>query len=58
MPPLSLDIIKEKNNLHGTPDLADAYMISRYKLLTSGTGAQADAYPFTVYIPNKIPNIH
>lgn len=58
MPPLSLDIIKEKNNLHGTPDLADAYMFSGYKLLASGTGAQADAHPFTVCIPNKIPNIH
>lgn len=58
MPSLSLDIIKEKYNLHGIPDLADAYMFSGYKLLTSGTGAQAGAHPFTVYIPNKIPNIH
>lgn len=58
MPSVSLEIIKEKNNLHGTPDLADAYMLSGYKLLASGTGAQADAHRFTVYIPNKIPIIH
>lgn len=61
MPPLSLENIQEKSicmgllsKWHIKADLIDAYVLSRYKLLTSGRVSQVGAHPFTAYIPNKI----